>query len=175
VASGLALSKLTGHQRQEALARPRTFNVAHEIAHDFDLMSVVGRDFNVSELIFDEQQQFQTIEPVGPEIVTEVRFVRDASDVNVEMPGNERANFADCQAVLTRYPLREAQAAEDHDKPPESLSGGDSIKQSVPHCDAAREFRDSGNSATLDPTGVAAQSTLASCWTFFDVNAGDYG
>jgi hypothetical protein len=166
VASGLALPKLTGHPRQEALARPRTFDVTHEIAHDFDLMRVIGRDFNVSELIFDEKQQFQTIEPVGPEIVTEVRFVRDASDVNVEVLGNERANFADCQAFLTRYSLREAQAAEDHDKPPESLSGRDSIKQSVPHCDAAREFRDRGNSATLDPTGVAGQRTLAFCRTF---------
>jgi hypothetical protein len=54
VASGLALPKLTGHPRQEALARPRTFDVTHEIAHDFDLMRVIGRDFNVSELIFDE-------------------------------------------------------------------------------------------------------------------------
>jgi hypothetical protein len=110
--------KLEGHRRQDAPARPRTFDVAHEIADDFDLMGVVGRDFNVSELILDQEQQFQTIEPVGPEIVTEVRFVRDASDVNVEVLGNERANFADRQALLTRCWLRDAQAAEDHDKPP---------------------------------------------------------
>jgi len=149
----LAPPKLTGHQRQEALARPRTFNVANEIANDFDLIGVIDRNFNVSELIFDQYQQFQPIKPVGPEIVTEVRFVRDATDVNVEMLGNKRANFAYFQAFPTRYTLSEAQAAEDHDKPPESLSAGDSIKQSVPQCDAARKFQEWCNNATLDPVG----------------------
>ena len=63
VASGLALPKLTGRQRQEALARPRTFDVAHEIADDLDLIGVIGRDFHVGELIFDQDQQFQAVEP----------------------------------------------------------------------------------------------------------------
>ncbi len=54
VASGLALPKLTAHQRQAALARPRAFDVAHEIADDLDLIGLIGRDFNVGELIFDE-------------------------------------------------------------------------------------------------------------------------
>jgi hypothetical protein len=114
----------------------RTFNVANEIANDFNLIGVIVRDFNVSELIFDQYQQFQTIKPVGSEIVTEVRFVSDATDVDVEMLGNKRANFAYFQAFLTRYVLSEAQASEDHDKPPESLSAQHSIKQSAPHCDA---------------------------------------
>jgi hypothetical protein len=91
------------------------------------------------------------------------------------MLGNERANVADVQAVLARYLRCVAQAAEDHDKPPESLSAGDSIKQSVPHCDAARKFRDSGNSATLDLMGVAGHSTLAFCRTFFEANARYFG
>jgi hypothetical protein len=64
---------------------PRIFNVANKIANDFNLIGVTIRDCNVSELIFDQYQQFQTIKPVGPEIVMEVRFVRDATDVDVEM------------------------------------------------------------------------------------------
>jgi hypothetical protein len=97
---------------------PRIFNITNEIANDFKLAGLIVRDFNGSELISDLCQQFQTIKPVGPEIVTEVRFVSDATNVDVEMLGNNRANFACFQAFITRDSWSEADAGENHDKPP---------------------------------------------------------
>src|SRR5262245_53769623 len=93
--------KLTAHQRQAALARPRAFDAAHEIADDLDLIGI-GRDLDVGELILDQDQQFQAVEPVGPEIVTQVRLVGDAADLDVQMFGDQRANVADLRAGPAR-------------------------------------------------------------------------
>ena len=79
---------------------PRIFNVTNEVADDFNLISVVT-DFNVSELIFDQYQQFQTIKPTGPEVVTEVCFVRDAIYVDIEKLGHKCANFANFRALVS--------------------------------------------------------------------------
>jgi hypothetical protein len=103
--------------RSNPTAATRIFNVANEIANDFNPLGVI-RDFNVSELIFDQYQQFQTIKPIGSKIVTEMRFVGDAPDVDVEMFGHKRANVAHFQAFLTRYSLSVAQATENHGNPP---------------------------------------------------------
>ena len=50
-------------------------DVLDEIANNFDLIGIVIRDLDVKEFIFDQYHQLQTIEPVDPEIVTEVRFI----------------------------------------------------------------------------------------------------
>ena len=83
-------------------ASSRTFNAANEITNNFNLIGVTVGDFNVSEFIFDQYQQFQTIKPVDPEIVTEVRFVRNASNIDFEMLGNQISDFAYFQAYPSR-------------------------------------------------------------------------
>jgi hypothetical protein len=85
---------------------PCIFDAANEIANNLDLIGVI-RDFNVGELIFNQEQQFQTIKPNDSEIATEVRFVLDATDVDAEMFGDKRANV---QAFPRRYLWSAAQA-----------------------------------------------------------------
>ncbi len=74
----------------------------NEIADDFDLIGVI-RHFNVGELILDQDQQFQTVKPIGAKIITQVRIVRNTPDVDIEMPGDQRANVAHFYAVPRRY------------------------------------------------------------------------
>jgi hypothetical protein len=97
---------------------PRIVNVADEITNDFNLIGVTIHDFHARKLIFDQYQQFQTIKPVGPQIVTEVRFVRDTPDIDAEMRGNKRADLIDFEAFPSGCSLRKAQATEGHDEPP---------------------------------------------------------
>jgi hypothetical protein len=97
---------------------PRIFNVSNEIANGFNLIGVPIREFDIDKFIFDQDQQFQTIKPVGPQIVTEVRFIGDALDIDVEMFGNKHAEFGDFDSFRGGCSLGEAQAAEDHDQPP---------------------------------------------------------
>jgi hypothetical protein len=68
-------------------------NVADQIADDFHLIGIIVRDFHAGELIFDQHHQFKTIEPVSPKIVTEVRFIRDMLDIDLQMLGNKRADL----------------------------------------------------------------------------------
>jgi hypothetical protein len=81
---------------------PRIFNVADEIANAFNLIGFTVHEFHAGKLIFDQYQQFQTIKPVGPQIVNEVRFVSDKPDIDAEMRGNKRADL--CR--LRRLPER---------------------------------------------------------------------
>ena len=69
------------------------FNVADEISDDFDLVGIVIRDLQAAESVFDHDHQFKTIEPVGPEIVYEVRLIGHTFDVYVQMLGNESADL----------------------------------------------------------------------------------
>ena len=62
-----------------------------EIADDAHLIGFIIRNFHVFELIFDHDHQFEAIEPVGAEIIGEVRFLRDPLDVDAQMLCNERA------------------------------------------------------------------------------------
>lgn len=96
---------------------PRIVNVADEIANDFNLIGVSVHDFHASKLIFYQYQQFQTIKPVGPQIVTEVRLVRDTPDIDAEMRGNKRADLVDFDAFASGCSLSHAQASEGHDAP----------------------------------------------------------
>jgi hypothetical protein len=96
---------------------PRSFKVADEIANALNLIGVTVHDFYAGKLIFDQYQQFQTIKPVCPQIVTEVRFVRDTPDIDAETLGNERADLADFEAFPSGCSLSKAQATEGHDEP----------------------------------------------------------
>jgi len=80
------------------IAFSRGFNAPNEVSDDFDVIGVLVAYLKVSELIFDQYQQFQTIKPVDSEIVSEVRFVRNARDVDAKMLGNQRTDFAPLQA-----------------------------------------------------------------------------
>jgi hypothetical protein len=55
--------------RDDAALSPltaRAFDVVDQIADDIDPVDIVIRDFHIDELIFDDDHQFQTIEPIGP-------------------------------------------------------------------------------------------------------------
>ena len=63
-----------------SLLAARVLNMADEIADDID-MFVVG-EFYASEFILDRDHQFESVEPIGPEIVSEVRFIRDKFEIH---------------------------------------------------------------------------------------------
>jgi hypothetical protein len=67
--------------------------VADEITDHADLIGFLVRDFHLGELVFDRDHQFEAVEPVGSEIVSEVRFIGDALDIDAEMLGDQRTNF----------------------------------------------------------------------------------
>jgi hypothetical protein len=46
-------------------------------------------------LIFDHHHYFKTVEPVGPQIISEVRFFCDPTDANVKIVGNESADVVE--------------------------------------------------------------------------------
>ena len=46
------------------------FNVADDIADEFDFIGISIRDFHASEVVFEQYPQFKTIEPVGSEILS---------------------------------------------------------------------------------------------------------
>jgi hypothetical protein len=76
------------------------FHVTDEVADDFDLVDIVIRDLHADELIFDRYHQFKTIEPVGPEIFGEVRFIRDTLDIDAQMLGNDSAHLVGGKAFF---------------------------------------------------------------------------
>jgi hypothetical protein len=97
---------------------PRIVKVADEIADAFNLIGFTVHKFDAGKLIFDQYQQFQTIKPVGPQIVNEVRFVSDKPDIDAEMRSNQRADLVNFDAFAGGCSLSSAQASEGHDAPP---------------------------------------------------------
>jgi hypothetical protein len=71
-----------------------TFNMANEIADNLDLVGIVIRNLHASEFIFNQYRQLKTIEPVGAQILAEVRLIGDAADIDAKIVGNENAYFA---------------------------------------------------------------------------------
>jgi hypothetical protein len=51
-----------------------SFDVADEIADDFDLIGIVVRNLHASECIFDQYHQLEVIVTIHPEF-SEVRFI----------------------------------------------------------------------------------------------------
>jgi hypothetical protein len=66
--------------------------VANEVADKVDRSGL--RKFNAFKFIFDHYQQFDLIEPVNSEIVTEVCFIDNSAHVDFEIISNERAQSA---------------------------------------------------------------------------------
>jgi hypothetical protein len=119
---------------------PCIINIVDEIADNFGLIEIIVRDLHAGELIFDQYHQFKTIEPVGSEIVTEMRFICDTPDIDIQMLSNERAHLANIKALFPiRCLLSQAQATEGHDDAP-GLFGRQTSKQSVPQHGAAQKF-----------------------------------
>jgi hypothetical protein len=46
-------------------------------------------------------QQLETIEPVGAEVLAQVRFICDPSDINTQILGNESAHFSVSNTFVT--------------------------------------------------------------------------
>jgi hypothetical protein len=70
------------------------FDAPDEIRDYVHPIHIVVRDFHAHELVFDSDHQFNAIEPVGSEIVGEVRVIRDTFDRHPQMLGNERTDLA---------------------------------------------------------------------------------
>jgi hypothetical protein len=108
------------------------FDVADEIADDFDLTGIVIRNLHASEFVFDQYHQLETIEPADAEIVTEVRFIGNAFDINTQILANESAHFVGIIILLWRRWLSWAQATEGHKRSPDSFEHL-STQSSNPH------------------------------------------
>jgi hypothetical protein len=71
----------------------QAFDVADEIAHNVDPIDFGIGDARVGELSFDDDQQLETVEPIGTQI-RKANVVGDAFDVDSQMLGNEGTNIA---------------------------------------------------------------------------------
>ena len=74
---------------------PRILNIADKIANGFKPIRVIIHEFQARKLVFNQYQQFQTIKPVGPQIVPKAGFIGDTPDIDAEMPGNKRPDLVD--------------------------------------------------------------------------------
>ncbi len=99
------------------MLRRAAFNVANEIAHDFDLIGIVVCKLDADEFIFDQYHQFKAIEPIEPEIVIEVCFIGNTSHINAEILGNKCAHFVSIEILSGGGLLTWAQAGEHNDAP----------------------------------------------------------
>ena len=55
-----------------------------------------------ARLVFDAQYQFEALEPVEAEVVTEVSVVNDTLHVNTHIVGNNSTNFIDLKIYWSR-------------------------------------------------------------------------
>jgi len=90
------------------------FDVADEIAYDFNLFSIGVVDLYAREFVFDQNRQLETIEPVGAKILTEMRFIYHAYDIDTQIVGNESAYFAGIKFFWRPRSWGRAQADEGH-------------------------------------------------------------
>jgi len=88
-----------------------SFDEADEIADGYDLVDDVVLDLRAGELIFDHYHQFETIKPVGPEIIEEARVIRDALSVYAQLLGNDVADPGGHAFVHSRFSLHETTSA----------------------------------------------------------------
>src|SRR5262245_53511513 len=96
--------------------------MADEIADRTDLIGFIVGDYH-AESILDRDHQFESVEPVGPEIIGEVRVVADVLDRDVQMLGDESADFPGGSAVVhNRSLVLPRRASHGHDEPPISSS-----------------------------------------------------
>jgi hypothetical protein len=81
------------------------FNVADQIGDNFYPIYVVICDFQAGELIFERYHQLQTVEPIGAQIISEVRFIRNTTDANAKVAGNKRADILCGKGCFDSRPL----------------------------------------------------------------------
>jgi hypothetical protein len=116
----------------------RAFNEADKVADSQHLVSDVVRDLDAGELIFDRYHQFETIEPVGPEIIGEVCFIRNTVSGYPQTIGNQVADLGG-NAPARRY-CSLWQGMDGHGKSPDSSDAPHRIKQSVRQCGISENF-----------------------------------
>jgi hypothetical protein len=104
----------------------RAFNETDKVADGQHLVRDVVRDLDAGELIFDRYHQFETIEPVGPEIIGEVCIIRNTVSGYPQTIGNQVADLGG-NAPARRYrSLR--QGMDGHGKSPDSSDAPHRIK-----------------------------------------------
>jgi hypothetical protein len=95
------------------------FNMADEIPDEL-YFGLMVRDFDVGELIFDQDHQFNNIEQVHSEIVSEVRIDRDTLEIEPHMPSDKSADLVrDIAFFYDRCSSSERQAS--HGKSPNAV------------------------------------------------------
>jgi hypothetical protein len=72
------------------------FHDTHKIADGFDVVDDQVANLQVGYLIFDSNQQFETIKVIAPEMA-QVRIVDDTTPLHSHLPGKSEAD-----AVLAR-------------------------------------------------------------------------
>jgi hypothetical protein len=90
--------------------------VADEIAHELQLFGFV-RIFSGCELFFDQDRQFNNIEPIEPEIVLEVRVNADTFHIETHMLGDVSADLG-CKKPFIQLGGVSSQCQDGHEQPP---------------------------------------------------------
>ena len=77
------------------------------------------RDFHACDFL-DQYYQFNTIKPVGAQIVAKINIISDTPDINVKMFGDKSAHFINIDAppICSPCSLTLADTANCHDEPP---------------------------------------------------------
>jgi len=68
------------------------FNVTDEVTNAFYLAGGVC-DSSARELVFKYDHQFNNVDQVEPEIVSEMCFITDTIDINSQMPSDTSADI----------------------------------------------------------------------------------
>jgi hypothetical protein len=73
------------------------FNVADEIAHELSLIGFV-HNFSLCKLFFDQDHQFNNIEPIEPEILPEVRHNADILRIEAQILNSRHRSVWRCSS-----------------------------------------------------------------------------
>ena len=88
-----------------------SFDVADEIANNFNQIGIVVGNLHACECIFDQYHQLEAIITVYAEF-TEVRLIGNSFDINAEILSNQTAHFVRIKSLLWCSSLSYAPAAE---------------------------------------------------------------
>jgi hypothetical protein len=82
------------------------FDSAHEITDGLDLVRDHIRDLEARNPIFYRDHYFEAIKPIGAEIITKARVIRQTIRIDPKMPGYDFANLDGEIAVHGRSSLK---------------------------------------------------------------------
>ena len=84
------------HAAAQHLVRPAvvdTFDNPNKITDGIDVVDHDVIDLDAGYLVFNRNQQFETIKPVGPEVVAKACFIRQPIGIDSEMPSDDIADL----------------------------------------------------------------------------------